>query len=482
MKNKKVNALLFGAVSIMLLVPNYDAKIVETTKVEQKIVKAENQTDSVNFSDATLESEIAKALSVTVGEVTVADMDRLVNLSVPNLDITSLTGLEYAVNLETLNINNNKVSNLTPLTNLRKLNTLNATNNNISDLTPIADVLSLTYINLNGNHIYDCSPLQGILMINQATLIAMDNQTVTLPDIVVDNDDPITFDVFFIHGNKSTLTLGTPVAGVNIFTKGIGIDDLKTPFYVEVTQKVTLGSEPTKINAKPTATLNEGIVKSDEELIALFNANTDVSKVISVDQSSVNYNVPGTYDVVFSDATESITSKLTINDVLPVITLAKKSINIDLGNTIEDYITTFGVSATEINNSDLTPDIKVDETAVNYNSVGTYSVKFTVEDEEGNNVIKSGTVIINEVISEKETNNKSGKEANDTKVNKTSESKDIVASENSSDLKTSSKPMTVENKQTLASTGHLSTLFILGLTSMIIIFTIANKKLNSHQK
>ncbi|WOO91944.1 DUF5011 domain-containing protein (plasmid) [Mollicutes bacterium LVI A0078] len=51
-------------------------------------------------------------------------------------------------------------------------------------------------------------------------------------------------------------------------------------------------------------------------------------------------------------------------------------------------------SATEITEGDLTSSISIDDSAVDYSTAGSYDVIFSVQDEEGNEVSKTVTVII----------------------------------------------------------------------------------------
>ncbi|WOO86463.1 DUF5011 domain-containing protein [Mollicutes bacterium LVI A0039] len=141
-------------------------------------------------------------------------------------------------------------------------------------------------------------------------------------------------------------------------------------------------------------TISEEIVYSDEQLFELFDivAADTIGDVLTleVDQSQVNYSVPGTYPVSFkvtdSGKLSSTTSvSLTIEDTLPVITAAVSDATINLGEepTDAELINLYGIVATEITDGDLTSQISV-ETNVNVNVTGKYFVVFTVTDQEGN--------------------------------------------------------------------------------------------------
>ena len=76
--------------------------------------------------------------------------------------ITDLTGLEYAINLESININNHSVSSLLPLSGLTKLKTLIAGNNEISDISSLTGLTQLSLLILSRNQIVDIKPLLGL--------------------------------------------------------------------------------------------------------------------------------------------------------------------------------------------------------------------------------------------------------------------------------------------------------------------------------
>ena len=76
-----------------------------------------------------------------------------------NANISDLTGLEFATNLQGLMLVNNSISDLTPLSNLTNLQGLILVNNSISDLTPLSDLTNLQTLWLQNNSISDLAPL-----------------------------------------------------------------------------------------------------------------------------------------------------------------------------------------------------------------------------------------------------------------------------------------------------------------------------------
>ena len=102
-------------------------------------------------------------------------------------DITDLTGLQYATNLENLHLSENQIQDLTPLANLTnlihldlflnivesveplagliQLRTLNLFVNRVQDITPLANLTNLERLKIHENLVTDITPLQGLNLI-----------------------------------------------------------------------------------------------------------------------------------------------------------------------------------------------------------------------------------------------------------------------------------------------------------------------------
>ena len=96
----------------------------------------------LDVPDPNLASALRETLSLSTGEpLTVQHLERLTRFPAWERNIVSLTGLEYAINLETTSLWGNRISNLTPLANLTKLRYLDlAANGVLSDITPLANL------------------------------------------------------------------------------------------------------------------------------------------------------------------------------------------------------------------------------------------------------------------------------------------------------------------------------------------------------
>ena len=155
----------------------------------------------VNVEDNNLLKAINKQLGrgEILDSVTIADMESLATLNAKNKGITSIKGIEKAINLtsldlsentivdvsylssltelKTLYLNNNQISDISPLENLTSLKYLRLYNNQIKDISPLENLTSLTYLYLNNNQISDISPLENLTnSTNLTTLYLHTNQ------------------------------------------------------------------------------------------------------------------------------------------------------------------------------------------------------------------------------------------------------------------------------------------------------------------
>lgn len=147
----------------------------------------------VEFADAKLKAAVEAAL--WVADPTPTDMLALDYLSAYSQGITSLSGLEYAENVNTLHLSHNRISNLSPLSGMGNLETLALNTNEVSDLSPLSGLDHLTSLNLHDNQISDVSPLSGlsnleelILRINFITDISALSGLTNLDSLTLDSN------------------------------------------------------------------------------------------------------------------------------------------------------------------------------------------------------------------------------------------------------------------------------------------------------
>ncbi len=125
--------------------------------------------DPVHFADPVLESVVERQLGVT--DPTPSDMLNLTDLLANGLGVTELTGLEYALNLRTLNLWGNHVADVNALRPLTRLVSLNLDGNQVTDITAVAGLTHMRTLYLSANQgIGDVHPLAGLMELTELDL------------------------------------------------------------------------------------------------------------------------------------------------------------------------------------------------------------------------------------------------------------------------------------------------------------------------
>ena len=105
---------------------------------------------------------------------TIAALPQLRELTLSGCGLSTLSGLESATGLETLDISSNTVRNLDPLSSLAELNQLHAAHNAITDLSVVGTLAKLTELDVSYNALQSIAPLSGCVRLE--TLNASNNQ------------------------------------------------------------------------------------------------------------------------------------------------------------------------------------------------------------------------------------------------------------------------------------------------------------------
>ena len=113
--------------------------------------------------DTNLRTAVRSALALDAGDtLTQADMENLTELAAKNSQISNITGLESATNLETLDLRDNTISNINAISGLTGLETLKLKGNTLSSITPLSGLTLLTLLNLRETGISSVSALSGL--------------------------------------------------------------------------------------------------------------------------------------------------------------------------------------------------------------------------------------------------------------------------------------------------------------------------------
>ena len=122
--------------------------------------------EKVYFADANLKAAVVEQLKIVFPGITdpnAAEMLELTELNPWAAGITDLTGIEYALNLNTLQLDINQISDITPLAGLTQLTVLFLNDNLISDPNALAGLTNLKELYLNDNQISDILPLSSLI-------------------------------------------------------------------------------------------------------------------------------------------------------------------------------------------------------------------------------------------------------------------------------------------------------------------------------
>ena len=122
---------------------------------------------AVRVPDANLAAVLREALGLESGAtITRQALQEVTQLNAQSRDISDLTGLEHASELQRLFLSDNEINDLTPLANLTQLKALGIWDNEISDLTPLANLTQLEALSIWDNEISDLTPLANLTQLN----------------------------------------------------------------------------------------------------------------------------------------------------------------------------------------------------------------------------------------------------------------------------------------------------------------------------
>ena len=116
----------------------------------------------INFMDDNFEAVIREYLNKPTGAILNTVLESITNIYARNRNINNIYGIEFCINLDTLNIGENSISDLLSLSNLKQLTILNVDNNNIDDISPLKGSYTLVNLNLNNNYLNSIDALSNL--------------------------------------------------------------------------------------------------------------------------------------------------------------------------------------------------------------------------------------------------------------------------------------------------------------------------------
>ena len=358
-------------------------------------------------------------------------------------NIQDLTPLSNLTKLKILLLNDNLIEDIGPLANLKNVTLLNLSNNQVTNLQPLQNIPTLYYLYISHNKVNDLSPLEhfkeldlfdysfnqisDISSINNLTELRygdVNSQAIYLPSqtikkgesVIVTNpikaEDGVVRDIVVNGGKYDEST--NQIIWENIttnqtlsyqFTKTIdypkygGMIEFSGTVFVDV---VILGEPPILSGVDDLAIpfgeeFNplQGVQASDAE-------DGDITDQIIV-EGEVDIFTPGTYELVYqvTDSENQTTTATRIITVELPAAIINQIPTIEVNDRIVKKGTNFdpleGVQAYDVEDGDITNQIKVIHNNVNTNHVGTYQVIYEVVDSQGAKATRLITVEVRDI-------------------------------------------------------------------------------------
>ncbi len=129
----------------------------------------------VNVPDANLKALLLETLKVD--RLNADAMSKLIELNAKNRGISDLTGLEFAINLETLNISENPLTDILPIskcTNLRRFIYWPAGNDEMRDFSPLSNLTKLELLKIRDSNFTDSSFLKRLTNLRELQFYRVD--------------------------------------------------------------------------------------------------------------------------------------------------------------------------------------------------------------------------------------------------------------------------------------------------------------------
>lgn len=212
--------------------------------------------DVVAFVDEALQDALNEQLDSS-GNVTCDQMASLETLDISASDVSSLEGMQHAVNLIELNANDNAIADLGPLAGLTSLEVLLVDANDVEELAPLEQLDHLRALSFTSNRVSDLSVVTELPELS--VLVAVENDIDDLEDLrnhtnlarLYVSDNPIsvfdavsTLDLAAFGAARTGLTSLQPVAGKDLdylWVSGNAIDDFSLIEHMDSLEQLLVG-------------------------------------------------------------------------------------------------------------------------------------------------------------------------------------------------------------------------------------------------
>ena len=264
------------------------------------------------------DANLAAAVRASIGpSITTRTLLSLTRLKAHNRQITDITGLEHAHNLEYLNLgdahaggpNNNSIANFSPIAGLTQLHTLMLNNaiSDVSDISELAALPQLVWLELRNNAITDITPLAAFTQLrylwlqdNAISDISALSSLTKLTDLHVINNAISDISILARLKHLRLLSLDNnpianiePLAGLTqlviLNLSGNTISDVTPLAGLTELQQLYLNNNDIR-DVSPLAGLTQL-----NTLSLLNNSVTNVAPLVELNLTGIRPNIPGLY-------------------------------------------------------------------------------------------------------------------------------------------------------------------------------------------
>ncbi len=160
---------------------------------EPKITSLEGLQYATNLNSLSFCANQVSDISVLSGLTSLTKLDFYDN------QVSDISALSDLTNLQDLNFSINQVSDISVLSGLTNLKSLSFSNNQVSDLTPISGLTDLEWLSFDGNRVTDLTPIRNIVE-EFNTFVIASSQKILMP-----LDSPYEFELEVIGLHSETL-------------------------------------------------------------------------------------------------------------------------------------------------------------------------------------------------------------------------------------------------------------------------------------